>query len=480
MRASIGPAFAAAAVLAAAVGIAGEQLPAEPLPAGAVTDPLVCPGYAKQSYALYLPSAYTPDRRWPILYAFDAGERGRMVVELFRDAAERLGYIIASSNSYRSEDTGDTQYEAIRAIWEDTHTRLAIDPRRVYATGFSGGARGACALAIARAGEVAGVIGVGGGFPGFAAPSKDVRFAYYGIAGLRDFNYVEMVTLDHTLGSLGIPHAFDTFDGEHEWAPAETCARALAWMELRSMKAGTIPARADFVDAGYDGAVRRASSLETSGDPVAALRALGGILADYDGLRDTGAAKREADRIRQSGAYEKARAEQEKVEKEGAEFVANAQRELPAILSAEPGSLMMAQALARLKIPDWSKKAAKKPATYASYSAARSLESLYVQAVFYIPRWLIEQKQYGQALQCLKVAAAIKSTDASLWFRMARVQCLAGDEKGAISSLKESVKHGLDNPAYITDDPAFEKLRAREDYAALIAMIREQAALSAR
>src|SRR5947209_1939624 len=56
------------------------------LPKGQVIERVVCRTDARQSYALYIPSGYTPARKWPILYAFDPLARGRVPVELFRDA----------------------------------------------------------------------------------------------------------------------------------------------------------------------------------------------------------------------------------------------------------------------------------------------------------------------------------------------------------------------------------------------------------
>ena len=48
------------------------------------------------SYALYLPTAYSPARRWPILLAFDPFARGEVSVKLFHEAAEKDGLRISS------------------------------------------------------------------------------------------------------------------------------------------------------------------------------------------------------------------------------------------------------------------------------------------------------------------------------------------------------------------------------------------------
>src|SRR5580704_3827412 len=80
-------------------------LPAAPqpdLPPGQIIAHVPCAKDATQSYALYLPSNYTPDRAWPVIYAFDPGGRGQNPVTRYQDAAEKYGYIVAGSNNSRN------------------------------------------------------------------------------------------------------------------------------------------------------------------------------------------------------------------------------------------------------------------------------------------------------------------------------------------------------------------------------------------
>src|SRR3712207_1732929 len=63
----------------------GAQEQQQQLARATVIERVVCAGDASQSYALYLPSNYTPARRWPIIYGFDPAARGRVPVELFRE-----------------------------------------------------------------------------------------------------------------------------------------------------------------------------------------------------------------------------------------------------------------------------------------------------------------------------------------------------------------------------------------------------------
>ena len=73
-----------------------------PLAAGRVIGAVVCQSDPAQSYALYVPSNYTATRGWPIVYAFDPGAHGELPVELYKDIAEKYGFVIAGSNNSRN------------------------------------------------------------------------------------------------------------------------------------------------------------------------------------------------------------------------------------------------------------------------------------------------------------------------------------------------------------------------------------------
>src|SRR5689334_17974661 len=84
---------------------------------GQVIESVTCANPA-QSYALYLPSNYDPARKWPILYAFDPGARGKIPVERFKEAAEKFGWIIAGSNNSRNASI-QSSIDAWNAIVRD-------------------------------------------------------------------------------------------------------------------------------------------------------------------------------------------------------------------------------------------------------------------------------------------------------------------------------------------------------------------------
>src|SRR4051794_9004813 len=199
---------------------------------GTVIDRVECSDDAAQTYALYLPSDYSPERMWSVLLAFHPAARGRLMVEKYQAAAEQYGYIIAASNNSRNGPYADSM-AAAQAMMTDVSRRFSVDPRRVYLAGMSGGARVAVGIALAN-NNVAGVIASSAGYPD-SQPRASVPFAVFSTAGIEDFNYLEMRLLDRKLTT---PHFLAVFEGGHSLPPDDIAFDALEWMELRAMQSG--------------------------------------------------------------------------------------------------------------------------------------------------------------------------------------------------------------------------------------------------
>ena len=297
-----------ALVVTAAFSVLGRtpQIPsAEDLQPGRIIERVVCKNNPDQTYALYLPSNYSPARRWPLIAAFDPGARGNVPVEHFKEAAERYGFIVCGSNNSRNGPMPPTG-EAAKAMLSDVAARLAVDDKRVYLTGFSGGARAATALAAWLSGQVAGVIGCGAGLAEGLAGSSSLPFVYYGTVGNEDFNYPEMKQLDRTLESAGVTHHVEVFDGGHSWAPAEVCVRAVEWMELQAMKSGRRARDQAFIDQLFKRAHDTADAQEAAGQVYEAYIGHVGCVADFKGLKDVSEFEKKAALLKDSKAVKQA------------------------------------------------------------------------------------------------------------------------------------------------------------------------------
>ena len=209
------------AVAALALASASPAHAADSFAPGVLIDRVPLIANPEESYALYLPSGYSPDRPAPILYGFDPCARGRVPVERFQAAAERYGWIVVGSNASRN---GIAVGDIIGRLWGDTHARIAIDPRRVYTTGFSGGARVASGMGLRSRDQVAGVIAFGAGLPSAVrgCPKTSVSSSLRGPASTTS-TCPRCGSSRRTWTALPSRTRLETWDGGHEWAPAELC-----------------------------------------------------------------------------------------------------------------------------------------------------------------------------------------------------------------------------------------------------------------
>ncbi|MDH3255215.1 MAG: hypothetical protein OEM62_09505, partial [Acidobacteriota bacterium] len=86
---------------------------------GTLVENIACTTDPTQTYTLYLPSTYTTERRWPVLFVFDPRGRSGMAAEIFLPAAERYGWILMSSDNTRSDGAWDPNFKAIAAMGPD-------------------------------------------------------------------------------------------------------------------------------------------------------------------------------------------------------------------------------------------------------------------------------------------------------------------------------------------------------------------------
>ena len=203
---------------------------------GEVIDTVKCRENTNQSYALYLPSYYTEEKQWPIVYVFDPAARGGLPARLFMKSAEELGYIIVCSNNSRN---GSWQiiFEAARAIKKDTESRFKIDSNRVYTSGFSGGSKGAMTMAKGVY-KAKGILACGGAYPlNSNYLIKPIDSIYYAaIVGNVDMNYLEHQSMAKELTASGVENALFITNSPHRWASSEEIYLAMQWLEFKTNK----------------------------------------------------------------------------------------------------------------------------------------------------------------------------------------------------------------------------------------------------
>lgn len=424
-----------------------------------------------QSFALYVPSTYVPTRRWPVLFVLDPRSRGRLGAELFREGAERHGWLVFSSNQTASDGPWEPNVRAMKAMLADADLRFAIDPRRLYVAGFSGTARGAWALALGLTPNVAGVIVASGGAPIESPPTRELPFAVFATAGTHDFNYQEMQALDRTLDDLNAPHRFETFAGEHAWPPATLATDAIAWLELAAMRSGKRSLDRALVTTLARVWLGEAARLEAEGLLEVALHRYREIERDLAGLVDAGA---ELESVRAGIERVNARPElaTERDARERALEWERSQRQLvergvATLASASGAAANDAARDLRAALDTWREKARVPADPAQADAAARVVEHLASFVAFYTPRELRQHRAFARAALALELAVAIHGDRPTLWYDLACARARAGKHETALDALAQAVTLGFADRALLESDPDLESVRDEPRFGAL-------------
>ena len=439
------------------------------LPRNEVIEKIVCKADAQQSYSLYLPADYTPRKKWPIIYAFDPGARGKLTVNLFKEAAAKYGFIVAGSNNSRN---GIQVSDIVKALWVDTHERFSIDERRVYTAGFSGGARVAFAVGLIY--RVAGVIACSGGFPRAEAPSPSTPFVIFGTAGTDDFNFPEMQQLRRKLDAAGVRNRLAIFDGGHDWAPANLCAEAVAWMELEAMKAGFRVKDDILIDELFNGQLKEARTLEAANQLYSGYEKYDGIVAQFRGLRNVSEIEARTQTLRVSKEINAAR----KNERAEEEKQANRAAKLQSLIAQLPDPATSFSATAELKaaIRDLTRDSEMTEDLSRRRVARRVLQEIFVQSYEEANANYLK-KNYEVIPAQLEIAAQLRPTDARVFYDLAVAYSRLGKKKQGLSALNRAIENGFADLAGIEQNQDFASLRSETGYQKVVMELRKRQSL---
>lgn len=443
------------------------------IPRGQIVERVEALNDSSQSYALYLPSNYTPNRKWPVLYALDPAARGRVAVERFKEAAEKYGWIVLGSNNSRN-GPWDVAINAWNAMQIDSHQRFAIDDERMYATGFSGGARAAVRIAVACK-CLAGVMAVGAGFPPDLAPSPSMHFVFFGAAGVDDFNYAELKSLEESLTKAGISHRIQTFDGRHEWPPVSVVTAAVEWMELQAMKTGKRPRDDGFINGTWQQLLSDAKTLEESKKSYDAYQLYLDLAQSFKGLRDVAEIETKVNQLADSREVKAAIREdqaqirkQRQLESQLTSFMAGRDRGAANNQSEEafgPGNLLPAI------LHDLQKQSKAPDDSTQRRIARRTLDSLFAGLFEEGMRLLQTEKNYSESIKRFKSATEVNPDRVGAFFYLAWAYAANRDKKKSLQSLNTAVEKGFSDAAMITANKAFDSLRNDPEYQQIMARL---------
>lgn len=418
--------------------LAGEKDEVPALPKGELVPSVTCLKETDFSYALFLPSTYTPEREWPVIFAFSPGANGSTPVRLLMEAAEQYGYIVIGSNDSRN-GPWEPIHAAQRALRRDAKARFSIDPRRSYATGFSGGSRAAFGLALRHPRAFAGVILCGAVFTDSEPLPARSKLAVYGLVGDADIAYPEHLRAERELPGHGFTCWQEVFPGRHQWPSPSNYREAVEFMQIAAMRRKMIPLDEVFIRRVASDRLDAARALEKEGRPLLALRTWRQTAEAFDGLNEATLAGREADRLAAAAETKRFLALEE-------ELVFNIQA-----LNAWRDRKVYPEAV------EWLQKVSREGGP----NAARADVALF-QASIYLVEMGMQHHGAGKpenALSFFRTATWVYPDNVITFYNAACAAALTGEIEEALEHLAEAASRKFNNPDLLATDTDLDSLR---------------------
>lgn len=227
---------------------------------GVVIDTLSINDSIAETYSIYLPTSFTPDRTWPVIFVFDTNGRGSRATQLFRQAAEEQGYIIAASNSINEKETLLNNVKIATRLMNTVFNYFPIDNNMVYTSGFAEGARVASVMPTVFP-VVKGVMAIGDAWVNVDYINSQAKFYFLGMAGYRDHKFNAVEETAQFLNRAKLQSEFYPYDGGGEWPPAEVLNNAIGTLTLEAMAKGHRPKDLAIVDSLFQAELETAEGL---------------------------------------------------------------------------------------------------------------------------------------------------------------------------------------------------------------------------
>ena len=421
---------------------------------GQIIDKVICKDDTALSYALYLPSTYSRDKFYPVMLVFDPHGTGKLPVSNYKEVAEKYNYIVAGSNNSKNGIAWPEIQKIANLLLTDVRGRFHVNTQRIYALGFSGGARIANTWAMSN-GAITGVICCGAASPAVAPTNSRNDFSFMGIAGTEDFNYTEIKKYDKEVLGNHQQHGVLVFNGKHEWPPVASMDEAFLWMELNEKRKNTTQ-NDSLVSENILLATKEVQALLNKKQLMNAYEHCRKTILFYEGLGDLSFFKDTYQHLQTNKEVETAlqKEEQTWVQEESIK-----KNYIEAVQNNDPNWWKKDIAELNLKI----KNAPKNEALV--YKRVLSFLSLmmYMQTTSFM-----KQKNTAAADYFSKLYLVVDPGNFEAHYLAAEVNAIQGNHKEAIQFLNSAVKNGYKDKKRLESDPAFVQINTRTEFQKVI------------
>ena len=437
--------------------IMADNSPSDSIVPGKLVAHVVCQGDASQSYAVYIPQ-HGATEKLPVIYFFDPHGDGSLPLEKYAALAETQHIILVGSNNSKNGNEWSMTETIWNTLTDDTKRRLPIDTSRVYAGGFSGGAKVAIYAGLNHH-DVKGVIANGAAIADVAT-APGVSFTFTAIAGRGDMNMTDLVSLNTALDKTPVKHRIIYFDGIHEWAPENAMRIAFYGLQLDAMINKTLPLNQPLIMDVADSMKRRVQSALATNNYVVArencvlsVDIMDGLSSAVDWFKTEDAA------IGGNPAYQK--------QEQAAEELLKTEQDIKTVFNQE---LQAGDKTYWMKaIKDVQNKAHAKSAAGAMYQRLEAYLSL---AFYSISNQLINGNKNSDAGYFVDLYKIADPTNSEAWYFSAVLDARSQNAKATEEDLIKAVSYGFEDKKRLLQQPEFQQLGAQINLTAIAAKMK--------
>ncbi len=257
---------------------------------GVVQDSVRINDSIPETFVIYLPTRYEPSSKWPVIFAMDMQGKGKQVLHMFREVAEKEGYIIAASNDIHDSLSIVQNTLIARRMFNTIYSLFPIHKQRSYTAGFGNGGKFASIIpSIIR--PIEGVISIGSGIAYKELIDPKNPFQFVGIVGRSDFNFNDLSeeqsmnpTVKKALDKRGLNNYLLVFQGGREWPSGTYIQRAVEILTLKSMNKKHIPKDSAYITSIYNRDFATLNKLASLNDYLGTIYLGNEMLAKFRGL----------------------------------------------------------------------------------------------------------------------------------------------------------------------------------------------------
>lgn len=215
---------------------------------GAAVDSLPINDSIAENFAMYLPTNYENNKKWPIVFVFDPEGRGLNAARLFSAPANEQGYLVVASNNISKSDSLVENLEKASRLLQKILLSFPIDQERVYTAGLEEGGLVASALPMLYPG-ISGILVVDDiWMNNDYLTNKNKKPVIVGFAGYKSDAYNIFKQNSKLFEILNNKEIIYNYEGNGDWPSSRLISHGLSAFSLQTMLDGGQPKNTEIID----------------------------------------------------------------------------------------------------------------------------------------------------------------------------------------------------------------------------------------